>query len=93
MKGKQFIGYLILFYVIVMFAMTVVLINTRYIFSFPEVSAIDVKPDFSSFTNVSEKKQVFFEFFASIVTEQNAQLKSQREDLLALEASFSIKKN
>ena len=49
-----------------------------------EIEPIAVFPDFSSFSSVDVKKQMFFDFLELYVNEQNAEIRETREQLLAL---------
>ncbi len=89
MKGKKFIGYVILLYVIGIFAIALILSNTRYLFSFPEVSSSGSTPIFANVQDVKKKKKIFFDYFSEIVNEQNARLLDQREALLTVRENFS----
>lgn len=45
-------------------------------------------PDFTRFTQPSERKQAFFRYFEPIVADSNQQLQTRREQLLAIESSW-----
>lgn len=45
-------------------------------------------PDFSSFTQPSELKQAFFEYFEPMIKDHNQRLHKRRQQLLAIEASL-----